>query len=229
MIRRFAFVLALITMTAAIAAPGIASAQTEPEQPAPPPPPPPPADVPHAAAPLGPSDHQEVIGAVGLEISRSISVIQPTDVTPVGGVTNVGIRYWFNEKMGVDAGLGLSIAHTSDGNSATGIGFGLNAGVPIALGIYRHITTFFEPSMDFFLIKVNTDVDTFFSFDLLGSLGFEWQLGWVEASRIALLLRLGAGINLNSDGATTRVSFATGGGSSVEGLFNTTLALAFYL
>jgi len=232
MIRRFAFVFTLITMTAAIALPGIANAQTEPEQPAPPPPPPPPPPTPEAPrgmVALGPSDHQEVMGAIGLQIARSFA-LAPAGTDVVTGVTNVGVRYWFNEKLGVDAGLGLAISHVSDGGSATGIGFGLNAGVPMAIGIYKHITTFFEPSLDFFLIKSNTDNNnTLFDFDVLGSLGFEWQLGWVEASRISLILRLGAGINLISDGTTTQITFATGGGSSVEGLFNTTLALAFYL
>jgi len=223
--------LPFIMMTVAIAVPGIASAQTEPEQPAPPPPPPPPppAEAPRATVAMGPSDHQEIVGAVGLEIARTFAI--PAAVTSVvNSVTNVGVRYWFNEKMGLDAGLGLSISHASDGVSATGLGFGINAGVPIALGIYKHITTFFEPSADFFLIKANTDVgDPVFSFDVLGSLGFEWQLGWVEASRISLMLRLGAGINLTSDGTNTRITFATGGGNSIEGLFNTTLAVAFYL
>src|SRR5262249_50418987 len=124
MIRRFAYMLALVTMTAAIAVPGIASAQTEPEQPAPPPPPPPPppAEAPRVPTAMGPSDHQEIIGAIGLEIARTFALpVAPTG--PVGSVTNVGVRYWFNEKLGVDAGLGVAIAHFSDGVSTTGLGF----------------------------------------------------------------------------------------------------------
>ena len=75
-----------------------------------------------------------------------------------------------------------------------------------------------------------TDADAnFIDFDLFGALGFEWQLGWVEASRISLTLRLGAGLNFLNGGGGTSISFATGGGSSVEGLFNTNLALTFYL
>src|SRR5437764_313875 len=84
-----------------------------------------------------------------------------------------------------------------------------------------------QPALDFFFLKPNTDTDpNIFDLDLFGALGFEWQLGWVEASRISLTLRLGAGLNfINANGSS--ITFATGGGSSVEGLFNTSFALTF--
>src|SRR5262249_60895599 len=104
-------------------------------------------------------------------------------------VTNVGMRYWFNSSIALDAGLGIAFGHVGDTN---GVGFGINAGVPIAIGVYKHITTFFEPLIDFFFLKPSTDLDAqLLIFDVQGALGFEWQLGWVEASRISLQLRLG--------------------------------------
>jgi hypothetical protein len=84
--------------------------------------------------------------------------------------------------------------------------------------------------VDFFFIKPNTDSDAqLLVFDLQGALGFEWQLGWIEASRISLQLKLGAGLNILNDGNITQIHFATGGGSSWEGMFSSTFALTFYL
>jgi len=177
------------------------------------------------------TDHEEVVGSLGFQIAATFP-----GAGPIPGVTNVGMRYWFNDKIGLDAGFGIAVGN--DGN-ATGVGFGLDAGVPIAIGVYKHITTFFEPTLAFFLIKSPTDADPTIFFNVAGSLGFEWQLGWVEASRVSLTLRVGAGLNVvNTPGAmgggsTTTVVFGTGlapgNGSSVEGLFSNTFALTFYL
>ncbi|HJZ85633.1 MAG TPA: hypothetical protein VKN99_10710 [Polyangia bacterium] len=238
MLRRLAFALALAS--AAILIPGLAMAQEEGDQPAPPPPPPPPPPAPAPppqvtrapkVAAAAASDHEEVIGSLGFQIS-----VGATQAGMAGfGVTNVGIRYWFNDKIALDAGLGITLIHLAPdmGDSDTAIGFGINAGVPIAIGIYKHITTFFSPDIDFFLFKPGSNADTAIRFDVAGSMGFEWQLGWVEASRISLTLKLGAGLDVTTKDPQamggTVVRFATGGGSSLEGLFSTSLALTFYL
>jgi hypothetical protein len=241
MLRRLAFVM-LMGASAALL-PNTAFAQDEGEQPAPPPPPPPPpapAPAPArrvtvATPPAAPgsfaTDHEEIIGSLGFQIAATFP-----GAGPVPGITNVGMRYWFNDKIALDAGFGVTVGN--DGNN-TGVGFGLDAGVPIAIGVYKHITTFFEPTLAFFLLKSPTDADPVIDFNVAGSLGFEWQLGWVEASRISLTLRIGAGLNVvNAPGpmggaSNTTVVFGTGlapvNGSSVENLFSSTFALTFYL
>ena len=241
MLRRLA--LMMLMGTATVLVPNAAFAQDEGEQVAPPPPPPPPAPAPApapvrrvtvATPPAGAaaSDHEEVVGSLGFQISATFGApVGAMGATgPIPGVTNVGLRYWFNDKIGLDAGFGIAVGN--DGNN-TGVGFGIDAGVPIAIGIYKHITTFFEPTLAFFLIKSPTDADPIIDFNVAGSLGFEWQLGWIEASRISLTLRVGAGLNVFNNGTNTVVNFGTGiapvGGSSVEGLFSSTFALTFYL
>jgi hypothetical protein len=242
MVKRLALVLAL-GMVATLA-PASAFAQDEGEQPAPPPPPPvaptqqpPPARRTTIAHPPGApaTDHEEVIQNIGFQVAFSAvnPMGAPAGANPLG-VTNVGVRYWFNEKIGLDAGLGVTLVHLApdNGDGDTAIAFGLNAGVPIAIGIYKHITTFFSPDLAFYLFKPSSDADTAIRFDLAGSVGFEWQLGWVEASRISLTLKMGAGLDVQTKalgGMNTVVSFGTGGGSSVEGLFSSSLALTFYL
>jgi hypothetical protein len=238
MLRRLA--LMMLMGTATVLVPNAAFAQDEGEQVAPPPPPPPPPAPAPAPAPVrrvtvatppggaAASDHEEVIGSLGFQIAATFGAPVPVmgPAGPIPGVTNVGLRYWFNDKIGLDAGFGVAVGN--DGNN-TGVGFGINAGVPIAIGIYKHITTFFEPTIVFFLIKSPTDADPLINFNVAGNLGFEWQLGWIEASRISLTLRLGAGLNVLNNGNNTVVLFGTGGGSSVENLFSSTFALTFYL
>jgi hypothetical protein len=170
-----------------------------------------------------------VLRNVGIQITTAAAL--PTALAnSVTSVTDVGIRYWWNERFALDAGVGLAIKSYSPpvGGSSTGVGFGFAGGVPIALGIYKHITTFFEPGLDFYIIKANSGAETLYIGDVTGSLGFELQLGYVEASRLSLTLRIGAGVNIFADGGTT-VTFATGGGNSIEGLFSSALALTFYL
>jgi hypothetical protein len=205
--------------------------QPQPEGGNPPPPP--------AAAP-GSSDHNEVVGAIGIQIAAS------TPLTGGPSANAIGVRYWMNEKLGIDGGFALTLDHNSPpaGDGTTQVGFGLVGGVPMALGIYKHITTFFEPTLDFFLAKPNVG-DTQFAVELLGSLGFELQLGYVEASRVSLQMRIGGGLRVTSAG-NTDVNFstapgtvglggaATRGGVSVAGasatdLFQSTFALTFYL
>src|SRR5690348_832833 len=103
MLRRLALMMLMGMATVLI--PNAAFAQDEGEQAAPPPPPPPPPPAPApapvrrvtvATPPAGAaaSDHEEVVGSLGFEIS----VTSPA-ATAMGGVitsvTNVGIRYWF--------------------------------------------------------------------------------------------------------------------------------------
>src|SRR5262249_3746427 len=141
-------------------------------------------------------------------------------------ITAIGTRYWFNEKWGLDAGLGLLIAHVSPpGGGATTFGFGVVGGLPYALGVHKHITTFVEPALDFFVVSPPVG-STGFQLDVLGSMGFEWQLGfhWLETPTLALIFKLGAGLHVTNNvvaQSTSTVVFQTenqsGFGSVIQG------------
>jgi hypothetical protein len=137
-------------------------------QEAPPPPPPRPAPPPAAAAPEpapapveeGINDPHRFIGHFGVtyfDITDLPIANQVTGgATPgPGGITSstvsapvVGVRYWLNERFGIDAGIGLGLAGGSDqavaGGTSTTVsktsstGFAFHGGVPIALAEGKH-------------------------------------------------------------------------------------------
>jgi hypothetical protein len=78
---------------------------------------------------------------------------------PVGG------RYWLNEKIGIDGGLGFSSIDTGDGSSST---FVLNAGVPIVFNAAADRVNFLiRPGIQFTSLEAGTIIE------LSGALEFE--------------------------------------------------------
>jgi hypothetical protein len=227
--------LALVFSFALFGASPAWAAQAEGE-PGPPPPAPPAAATPPPAAAAenklnsAGTDHGEVLGAVGLQVQ---AVTQVPGGAAADQLVTLGVRYWMNDKMAIEGGMGLLITHVSPsmGDGTTGFGFGLAGGIPLALGVYKHITTFFEPALTFAIFG-GSGADTSIDLNLSGNLGFEWQLGYVDASRLSVIYRMGLGLDLATNagvGKATIVNFATTGGNSIEGLFQSTVAVCFYL
>ncbi len=144
----------------------------------PPPPPPPPATTatatvaaatppPAAATPdaaSGKTDHEQVVGhlAAGyLGVSQvPIAQIAGTGVTE-GTVSApvIGVRYWLNNRMGVDVGLGIGVSSatgsvtnagvTTDNNTPAVVGFAVHGGVPLALAYSQHFAFELVPEVNF--------------------------------------------------------------------------------
>lgn len=111
------------------------------------------------------SDHEKVVRKIGvgymglsqLPIAGGITgtgLSQSTLDTPV-----IGARYWLNEKMGIDAGLGFGTTfggttvksnnvETSTSNPA-GLGFAIHGGVPLVLGHQKHYKLLVIPELNF--------------------------------------------------------------------------------
>jgi hypothetical protein len=132
-----------------------------------------PAPAPKAAAAAakeepddGSTDHSKVIGKIGIGYFGQFDV--PYGALGTGAPGNpgtaptqmVGVRYWFQEKMGLDLGLGLGISSGSTerpGAAGTTVksdtpsifAFSLKAGVPLALGVGRHYAFILEPQVLF--------------------------------------------------------------------------------
>ena len=103
--------------------------------------------LPSAAPPLSTSaidDHLSVVGrwAVGYQGISSLPIAgaccddngRPQVATVDAPV--VGVRHWFRETLGVDAGVGFRMQTAS--SQASAYGFALHAGLPIVLGRRRH-------------------------------------------------------------------------------------------
>lgn len=153
-----------LTMLSMSLVPGLARAQEPPPppppRPAPPPPPPAPEAPPAAPAEDALNDHQRFIGHLGVTYFDITDLPIANQVTGggtpgPGGITSstvsapvVGVRYWLNNRFGIDGGIGLGLAGGSDqsvnaGTSTTvsktsSTGFALHGGLPIALAEGKH-------------------------------------------------------------------------------------------
>ena len=132
--------------------PPAAAPEPTPTNPAPPiviepaplaPPPPAPAVTMTTTAVPPAGDHQQFVGhfGVGYQGISSLPIAAggaPGALPQLGTVSApvIGIRYWFRESVGFDAGLGIGIQTGSAQPSA--YGFALHTGLPIALAHGRH-------------------------------------------------------------------------------------------
>jgi hypothetical protein len=133
-----------------------------PPQPQPaPPPPPPPAEVKDDTP-----DHEKVVGSFAIGY-MGVSQIPLAAAAATGGTLArndlsapvIGMRYWINRTVGIDAGIGLGIAsgsvETSTGAASTSVdkasrfGMAFHAGVPLALANGKHYSFEVIPEANF--------------------------------------------------------------------------------
>ncbi|MBM4387547.1 MAG: hypothetical protein FJ088_07390 [Deltaproteobacteria bacterium] len=148
--------------------------------------------------PKGITDHELVLNSFGMQALM-------TD--PIAGVIDVvGVRYWINDRFGLDLGLGIYVNKPYSGD--TQFGFGLMAGVPIAFGVYKHLTLFIEPQLDFELFHAAKDTNPW-SFGLGGYGGAELTFGWIGVPRLSLLAKVGLSLRVNNNGDDNQIVFKT--------------------
>ncbi len=176
---------------------------------------------PGAAAAVGSSDHDQVVGrlAVGYLGRRSMQVgVQDATfggVAPAGAEVNapvVGIRYWIDESLGIDAGLGLFIGGGSGevDNPAGNTSFDLNsftvfilhAGVPLSLASADHFSFQIIPEANVGIGSgqaADGDVKhNGFHLDLGARAGAEIQFGFMNIPQLSLQGSIGVVFDLNS-------------------------------
>jgi hypothetical protein len=117
----------------------------------------------------------------------------------------IGARYWLNRGIGIDVGLGFSTLsgsteNVTNGNSITTdhnsqLGFGLHAGVPLALATGKHFTFEVVPEANLGFTSgtiknpVPNMADTSISgflFSVGGRIGGELQFGFIGVPELAL-------------------------------------------
>lgn len=110
------------------------------------------------------TDHEKFVGhlAIGYMGTSQIPIAQGNPLAMArGNVTTpyIGARYWISPMLGLDLGLGLGIASSSATVSQAGVstttdapsifGFGLKAGIPLALAYSKHFTFEAIPEITF--------------------------------------------------------------------------------
>jgi hypothetical protein len=201
------------------------------------------------AAPGG-SDHDQMAGRLGIGYlgTSQVSLRALNDTTaPV-----VGVRYWLDSFMGIDAGLGFMMS--SGSNEVTGtpatdapssMGFILHGGVPLSLASEGHFSFQIVPELNLgFASGTNqgngtggADTDwSGFHLDLGARAGSEIQFGFIGIPQLALQAGIGLAVNIDSfgsdDGTITNDTSATNIGTTLNGnpwaIFTNSITALYY-
>jgi len=199
------------------------------------------------------TDHDMVIKAIGLQIvylSNIAGIVSGSSTTAplkegegsdtsaiidaASGASQaqMGIRTWFTRGVGLDAGLSIYIAKPPKEDADTQVGFGLYAGVPFALGVYRHIVMFAGPDVGFALFHEREKTNPWL-FQLKGKAGIEVSLGFIDIPRLSLIGTFEFGLRVFNtgapDNAQTEIVVGNGHGFSFRSLFESSVGLVFYI
>jgi hypothetical protein len=230
-----------------------------------------PVAAPAAPAVAGGSVHDQMVGRIGVGYLGTEGMLLGAD-TSTGGtpgddefpssgsgsvssavngvsVPVIGIRYWLDSFMGIDAGLGFAIESSSakadpggsvDGPSKTA--FILHGGLPLAMYSEGHFSFQLVPEMNigFATGSINNgDDDTSgFHFDLGGRAGAEIDFGFIDIPRLSLQAGVGAKLAIDSvstkDSATdvelsqSRTRIATSLNGNPWDIFTGSIAALYY-
>lgn len=191
---------------AAAFAPALAAAQTPPPAPQP--------TLSSGAFPEAPapavSDHSRVVGSFGIGwfgISNVPIAATNGDRDAIAAPA-VGVRYWLNDMVGIDGGIGFATSSSkakvggTNNDELSRTAFLLHAGVPLALATGRHYIFEVVPEINFATASGNTGdaTDTDISglrFEVGARAGTEIQFGFIGIPELAL--EASVGLFLRSD------------------------------
>ena len=198
--------------------------------------------APMAVAAPGASDHSAVVGHMGVGYmgAKDVPLAGAPSTTTAGPSSKltapvIGVRYWFNEKMGVDLGLGLALSGgsstTTVGNVATTIdspgAFAvlLHAGVPYVLASKKHYNFQIVPELNFgyasqtIADKADSAKDiklTGMRFDVGARAGTELHFGFMGVPQLALQGSVGLFLRYDHTGASTKDFAANNSSTRLE-------------
>ena len=195
------------------------------------------------------TDHARVVGhfGVGYMGRRWIGI----DITGGGPVSVdapvIGLRYWLDPRIGIDAGLGLLISSgsTSTGGTSTDLQgftvFIVHGGVPLALAGSKHFSFQIVPELNAGIASSQRGAGgpdlSGFHLDLGARAGAEIQFGFIGIPELSL--QGGVGLALAYDrikvsppmgDATTvsRTQLSTGVGDNPWNIFTGNIAALYY-
>ncbi|MBX3258955.1 MAG: hypothetical protein KF782_04500 [Labilithrix sp.] len=205
-----------------------------PAQPLPPPPPPPPPEPAAATVSTAPppsveadkkddgiTDHEKVVGKFGvmyfgvtqqpIGTGAAAAVAKGTVQTPV-----IGMRYWLQERMGIDVGLGFNFFSSSRSVEANGqpenntdgpavLAFAVHGGLPLAFAYGKHYKFLLVPELNLGYATQTEAAQNVpagtptppdihrsgFRFDVGARVGTEIQFGFIGIPELALQASVG--------------------------------------
>jgi hypothetical protein len=200
---------------------------------------------------VGPTDHSRFVGdfAIGFLGVQSITIA--TDLT--GGTAQVnapviGGRYWLDEGMGIDAGIGFAFASSSAESGDTSVdnpqpaAFILHGGVPFALADSQYFVFQLIPELNIgFAGNTINDGDLAlrgFRLDIGARAGAEVHFGFIDIPQLSL--QAGIGLNLaytsvsatdettDTEASISTTSFGTNVGNDPWDIFTSSISALYY-
>jgi hypothetical protein len=181
----------------------------------------------------GITDHEKVVGKFGVMYfginEQPIGTGGPAGVgrsNMEGGVPVIGMRYWLQERMGIDIGLGVNFFNsgrsvqtnnvTTDTDGAAKIGFALHAGLPLAFAYGKHYKFLVVPEINFGYATqteaaqnpnpnapIPSDIHRYgLRFDIGARVGSEVQFGFIGIPELALQASVGLNFRRRTWGAS---------------------------
>jgi hypothetical protein len=169
----------------------------------------------------GDTDHASVVGRFGVGFFGVLSVpvmgcagAGCTDVTGSVSAPTIGIRYWLQPGMGIEAALGIGIqsgssetvtaagATTVDDPSFTA--FALHGGLPLVFAESQHFAFELVPELNFGFATGSLDTPASSTdlggmmFELGARVGAEIQFGFIDIPQLALQGTVGLHLTLQS-------------------------------
>jgi hypothetical protein len=168
----------------------------------------------------GPTDHSKVVGHIGVGYfgvtAQPIAIGAPTGISRgTVQVPIIGARYWFSEKMGIDAGIGLNFFSSSQSAEAANreisvsgpavMAFALHAGLPIAFATGKHYKFLAIPEANLGFARQTEETQNVapgavppgdfhrsgYRVDIGGRVGAEIQFGFIGVPELALQASVG--------------------------------------
>jgi hypothetical protein len=210
------------------------------------------------AAPVGGNDHDLVVGhfGVGYMGTRQILMADAAGAFAPVQAPVIGMRYWLDPMIGIDAGLGLLLQTGSQKADPGGVStdrqgftvFILHGGVPLALAGSKHFSFQIVPELNLGLASSTlagagpggADVDlSGFHLDVGARAGAEIQFGFIGIPELSL--QAGVGLALNYDRvkataktnpeqsiATSQTILSTSVGDNPWNIFTGNIAALYY-
>lgn len=197
------------------------------------------------------SDHEKVVGHVGvgylgvsdLPISNGGGV----NAAPTRGSVNapvIGVRYWINEKLGLDLGVGFSMTSGSTEIAPPGaasvttdlgsrFGLALHGGVPLVFAHQKHFKFLLIPELNVGFTNQANETGTGpatvkttlsgFRLDLGARIGGEIHFGFIGVPQLALQATVGAFVKREAWKTTAEANGVSGSASAGATAFGTSV------
>lgn len=187
------------------------------------------AAAPAAAATPGTSDHAQMVGRLAVGYFGIATMGAGTNLAAgsndtaylvTGPAPVVGVRYWIDPMIGIDAGLGISmvggtidtgVVNTPDVKRNSFTAFLIHGGVPLALASADHFTFEVIPEVNVGFGSAKDDPNgaatdgerkhSGFHFDLGARIGAEIHFGFIKLPQLSLVGSVG--LRFDSDSGST--------------------------